>query len=70
MNQQPLYLLLDDIPPNVLQATLDSVMIDYAIASLHDIQTQSPEEAAGNIRILKRLRDALFLTSQASGVSL
>ena len=51
--------LKDEFPRNELSDTLDNVMIDYAIASVLDMQSQSPEEAANNIRKMKKLRDSL-----------
>lgn len=60
---KPLESLLEEIPPEQLTQTVDSVMIDYAIACVQDKQTQSPDEAVSNIRIIKSLRDALLKTA-------
>lgn len=45
--------LKQEIPEQELSDTLDNVLIDYAIASVLDMQTQSPEEAADNILQIK-----------------
>lgn len=59
---KPLKSLLEEIPPDKLSETVDSVLIDYAIACVKDLQSQPPDEAVSNIRNIKLLRDALKKT--------
>jgi hypothetical protein len=60
---KPLESLMEEIPPDKLTETVDSVMIEYAIACVQDLQNHPPDEAVSNIRTIKRLRDALWKTA-------
>ena len=60
---KPLESLLEEIPPAQLTETVDSVLIDYAIACVLDMQSHPPDEAVSNIRTIKSLRDALWKTA-------
>jgi hypothetical protein len=59
MNEKnPLELLQEEIPSDVLSKTIDDVMIDYSIASILEQQSSPPQKAAEQVRLLRRLRDA------------
>lgn len=67
MITEPLKNLLRDVPCEVLVRTLDTVLIDYSIASIRDQQTASDEEAVVNVRNMKMIRDALWNVSKLTG---